>query len=154
MPEAGSERGGDETVLAFDFGLKRVGVAVGEARLGTGRALATIDHEANDARFAAIAKLIAEWQPARLVVGRPVSEDGSPHAMTARCERFAKQLAGRFRLPVNQVDERFSSLEAERALCARGQHDWRARKQGLDAEAARVILERWFAQATVPTETG
>ncbi|MBK6637426.1 MAG: Holliday junction resolvase RuvX [Rhodocyclaceae bacterium] len=145
MPEPGI----DQTVLAFDFGIKRVGVAVGESRLGSGRPLLTISHEANDARFAAIAKLIAEWRPGRLVVGRPLNDDGSAHDMTARCERFAQQLAGRFRLPVSLVDERFSSLAADDALRARGQTDWRARKQGLDAESARVILDCWFAQPTV-----
>lgn len=145
----------DETVLAFDFGIKRVGVAVGERRLGSGRPLATITQETNDARFAAIAQLIAKWQPQRLVVGRPLNDDGSSHDMTARCERFANQLSGRFRLPVALVDERFSSQEAEDVLRAGGQRDWRERKMHLDAEAARVILEHWFAQPTVsetPTE--
>ena len=86
------------------------------------RALTTIDAEANDARFAAVAALIAEWQPVCLVVGRPLNEDGTPHEMTARCERFATQLRGRFRLPVETVDERFSSTEAEASLRAALSH--------------------------------
>ena len=143
------------SVLAFDFGVKRIGVALGTllgaGRPGPARALTTIDAEANDARFAAIAALIAEWQPVRLLVGRPLNDNGTPHEMTARCERFAKQLRGRFRLPVDDVDERFSSTEADASLRQRGL-SWRERKAQVDAEAALVILQSWFethAQATV-----
>jgi putative Holliday junction resolvase len=139
MPEAGS-------VLAFDFGTKRIGVAIG-TQLGAGqlaaaRALTTITGEASDARFAAIAALIAEWQPVRLLVGRPLNDDGTPHDMTARCERFANQLHGRFRIPVEAVDERFSSLAAEETLRQRGL-SWQQRKAELDAEAALIILQSW-----------
>jgi putative Holliday junction resolvase len=134
-------------VLAFDFGIKRIGVAIGTqlegGRLGSARALTTIDGEANDARFAAVASLIGEWQPVRLMVGRPLNEDGTPHDMTARCERFANQLRGRFRLPVDEVDERFSSIEADASLRERGM-SWQERKSRIDAEAALVILQSWF----------
>ena len=134
-------------VLAFDFGLKRIGVAIGiqlgAGRPGSARALTTIDHEANEERFAAIATLIAEWQPVRLLVGRPLNEDGTPHEMTARCERFANQLRGRFRLPVEDVDERFSSTEADANLRERGL-SWQQRKTQVDAEAALIILQSWF----------
>jgi putative Holliday junction resolvase len=106
----------DATLLAFDFGLQRIGVAVGEVRLGQARALSCIASENNAARFAAIGQLIAEWQPARLLVGKPLNVDGAPHEMTARCTRFADQLRGRFQLPVEEVDERFSSVEADAAL--------------------------------------
>jgi putative Holliday junction resolvase len=133
----------DETVFAFDFGMKRIGVAVGELRLGQARALQTISAEANDARFNLIEKLIAEWRPDRLLVGQPLNEDGSPHEMTARCTRFANQLRGRFALPVEQVDERFTSLAAEDELRARGV-DWRKAKTLVDAEAARIILQSWM----------
>jgi putative holliday junction resolvase len=140
MPEAGS-------VLAFDFGEKRIGVAVGTlletGRSGSARALTTIGAEANDVRFAAIAALIAEWQPVRLLVGRPLSDDGTPHEMTARCERFANQLRGRFRLPVDAVDERFSSTAADAGLRQRGL-SWQERKKQVDAEAALIILQSWF----------
>jgi len=140
MPEAGS-------VLAFDFGVKRIGVALGTllgpARPGPARALTTIDTEANDARFAAIAALIAEWQPVCLLVGRPLNDDGTPHEMTARCERFANQLRGRFRLPVDEVDERFSSTTADASLRERGL-SWQERKAQVDAEAALIILQSWF----------
>lgn len=132
-----------ETVLAFDFGTRRIGVAVGESALGRARPLTTITGAANDARFDAIGKLIAEWQPRRLVVGLPLSMDGREHEMTARCRRFAHQLEGRFRLPVALVDERLSSLDAEARLAARGL-DWKARKMGLDAEAAATLLQDYF----------
>jgi putative Holliday junction resolvase len=140
MPET------EGSVLAFDFGLKRIGVAIG-IKVGAGgtaaRALTTVDSEVNDLRFAAIAALIAEWQPIRLLVGRPLNDDGTPHEMTARCERFAKQLRGRFRLPVEYVDERFSSAEADVALRQDGL-GWQQRKTRIDAEAARIILQSWF----------
>lgn len=146
-PEHGGLPLSDGSLLAFDFGQKRIGVAIG-TRLGAGRpgsarALTVIDTEANDARFAVIAGLIAEWQPMRLLVGRPLNEDGTPHDMTARCERFANQLRGRFRLPVDEVDERFSSTEADAALRERGL-SWRERKTQIDAEAALIILQSWF----------
>jgi putative Holliday junction resolvase len=133
----------DETLLAFDFGLKRIGVALGTTRLGQARALDCINTEANDTRFAAIGRLIGEWQPTRLLVGRPLNDDGTAHEMTARCERFAHQLRGRFQLPVEEIDERFSSVEAEAAL---RQHrlSWQERKTRIDAEAARIILQSWF----------
>lgn len=149
---------GSGSVLAFDFGVKRIGVAIGTllgaGRPASARALTTIDAEANDARFAAIGRLIDEWQPVRLLVGRPLNDDGSPHEMTARCERFANQLRGRYRLPVDDVDERFSSTEADAGLRERGL-SWQARKAKVDAEAALIILQSWFdthahGQATAP----
>ncbi|HLA35041.1 MAG TPA: Holliday junction resolvase RuvX [Rhodocyclaceae bacterium] len=134
----------DETLLAFDFGLRRIGVALGETRLGSARALSVIDAEANDRRFEAIRQLIAEWQPARLLVGRPLHEDGSAHEMTARCTRFANQLRGRFRLPVEEIDERYSSVAADSMLRER-RVSWQKRKTQIDAAAACIILESWFA---------
>jgi putative holliday junction resolvase len=132
------------TVLAFDFGTQRIGVAIGEGLLGQARALTTIDSPANDARFTAIARLIAEWQPARLVVGLPLALDGTEHEMTARSRRFAHQLEGRYRLPVELVDERLTSVEAERGL--KPGRD-KAAKARIDAEAARIILQDWFEHA-------
>lgn len=132
--------------LAFDFGTQRIGVAVGELMLRSARPLTTIAAEANDVRFAAIAKLIAEWQPRALVVGLPLSLDGQETEMTARCRRFAHQLEGRYRLPVSLVDERLSSASADEHLQQSGQ-GWRARKTALDAEAAAIILQSYFEQA-------
>lgn len=142
----------DETLLAFDFGRQRIGVAIGEVRLGKARALSCIASENNAARFAAIGKLIAEWRPARLLMGRPLNVDGTPHEMTARCARFADQLRGRFQLPVDEIDERFSSVEADAALrdfsanapSRQRRLSWQERKAQVDAEAARVILQSWL----------
>jgi putative holliday junction resolvase len=133
MPERAAR-----TVLAFDFGLKRIGVAVGEPALGTSHPLGAVPGE-GDAAFIAIEKLLAEWQPAQLVVGVPVSADGAAHDMTRRAERFARRLEGRYRLPVARVDERFTSVEAESRL--RGT---RASKEQIDAVAAQLILEQFF----------
>ena len=134
-----------ETVLAFDFGEKRIGVAVGESLIGSARALTTINEAASDVRFSAIERLIAQWQPARLVVGLPRNDDGSEHALGARCRRFANQLHGRFGLPVTMVDESYSSLEADAALKQDGTH-WQARKAVLDAHAAQVILQSYLVE--------
>lgn len=134
-----------ETVLAFDFGEKRVGVAVGEALVGHARALATIRGVSDGVRFSTIGRLIAQWQPGRLVVGLPRNDDGSEHVLSARCRRFANQLHGRFGLPVTLVDERFTSLEADDRLRQNGAN-WRARKAALDAHAAQVILESYFLE--------
>ena len=128
------------TVLGFDFGLARIGVAVGETETGHAHPLAVIADEANAARFAAIEKLLAEWKPVSLVVGLPVHLDGSEHAMTVRCRRFANQLHGRYGLPVALVDERLSSAEA-------GLHGWRKQKPRLDSAAAQIILLQYFESA-------
>lgn len=133
----------DGTILGFDFGTQRIGVAVGETMLRTARPLTTISAEANAARFEAIQRLIAEWQPTRLVVGLPLALDGSEHEMTARCRRFANQLNGRFKLPVDFADERMSSVQAEARLRAAGR-DLRRDKKAIDAEAAAIILQSYF----------
>ena len=130
-----------ETVMAFDFGEQRIGVAIGETLLGQARALATVAESANDRRFAAIGKLIGEWQPQRLVVGLPRHVDDAEHEFAARCERFARQLEGRYRLPVELADERYSSALAEAAIGAK-----RKNKARLDAEAAAIILQAWLDQ--------
>ena len=141
MPEPGDRLPG--TVLAFDFGEKRIGVAVGERELAQAHPLTTIRSEANAARFAVIAALIAEWQPVSLVVGLPLALDGTPHAMTARCTRFANQLRGRFGLPVDYAEERLSSVEAEERLRESG-HDARSARAHVDALAAQLILQGYF----------
>jgi putative Holliday junction resolvase len=131
---------GHATVLAFDFGARRVGVAVGNTITRAAQPLATIDEPAQAARFSAIAALIRAWRPERLVVGVPVHADGSPHAMTARARRFARQLGGRFALPVAEVDERHTSEIARAALAGRG----RAARAERDALAAQIILQAWL----------
>jgi putative holliday junction resolvase len=136
------------TLLAFDFGLARVGVAVGELETGRANPLTTITTESGAIRFASIEKLLNEWQPVALIVGIPVHLDGSPHDMTLRCRRFANQLRGRFRLPVAEWDERLSSAEADESLKAAGQSHWRARKNVIDAVAAQLILQHFLDDLT------
>ena len=135
----------DGTVLAFDFGAKRIGVAVGETALAQAHPLTVIHAQANDERFGAIGALIAEWHPVLLVVGLPahVGNIDTPHTMAARCRRFANQLHGRFGLPVDFADERLTSLDAEARLRETG-HDARSAKAHLDAVAAQLILQTYF----------
>ena len=133
----------DATVLAFDFGTRKIGVAVGNTVVRVAHPLTTIEGEANAVRFAAIDALVAEWAPGALVVGRPLDGDGTEHEMTARAERFARQLESRFRLPVARVDERFTSRAAATALGEAGVRG-RARTAALDEVAAQLILQSWF----------
>ncbi|SDG77381.1 Holliday junction resolvase RuvX [Propionivibrio dicarboxylicus] len=147
MPETGAPARG--TVLAFDFGEKRIGIAIGEFELRQAHPLTTIRSEINAERFAAIGALIQEWTPIRLVVGLPVALDGTPHAMTARCTRFANQLRGRFNLPVDYAEERYSSLEAEERLRESG-HDARSAKAHVDTLAAQIILQGYFEHLPSP----
>lgn len=131
------------TVLGFDFGLARIGVAVGELETRQAQALRVIQGEAGAQRFGAIAELLQEWRPVALVVGLPVSLQGEETAMTARCRRFANQLNGRFGLPVSLVDERLSSVEADEML-RELKLDWRARREHVDALAAQRILQSYL----------
>jgi putative Holliday junction resolvase len=126
------------TFLSFDFGTRRVGVAGGNSVTGTATPLATLDVQ-GDARFEAIGRLVAEWQPDALVVGVPRHPDGAPHDNTRRAERFARQLAGRFRRPVHEVDERYTTTEA-RSLGA----------ADADAAAATLILEQFLRKSPLP----
>jgi putative Holliday junction resolvase len=128
MPERAAAR----TILAFDFGLKRIGVAVGEPELGTAHPLPAVQG------FSQIEKLVAEWRPARFVVGLPVAEQGA-HPLARRVERFARQLEGRYRRPVTRVDERYSSVEAESRL-----KGMRVKKTAIDSVAAQLLLEQYF----------
>lgn len=131
-------------MLAFDFGLKRIGVAVGEWETRTTHPLETIAEEANERRFACIAGLVGEWRPVELVVGLPLTLEGEEHELTRRCRRFARQLAGRFALPVSLVDERLSSVEADWRLDEAGVYGER-RRQAVDSVAAQRILDDYFA---------
>ena len=141
MPEAPVRQAG--TILAFDFGVKRIGVAVGEWPLAQAHPLTTIHGEANAVRFAAIEALLKEWRPVSLVVGLPLALDGSAHEMTARSTRFANQLRGRFGLPVDYAEERLSSVEAEGRLRAGG-HNAKGAREHVDALAAQIILQCFF----------
>ena len=141
MPDPVPARHG--TVLAFDFGEKRIGVAVGEWALRQAHPLTVIRGEANAERFAAIEALLKEWRPVSLVVGLPVALDGSAHEMTARSTRFANQLRGRFGLPVETAEERLTSVEAEERLREAG-FNARGARDHLDAMAAQIILQCHF----------
>ena len=134
-------------LLAFDFGEKRIGVATGNTLTGAAQPLGTVAETTTDGRFARIGALIREWQPARLVVGRPLHPDGAAHEGTARAERFARQLEGRFGLPVSLVDERYSSVAAQARLRAQGRGARGRAAQGDDAMAAAIILEQYLSEA-------
>lgn len=131
------------TVLAFDFGEKRIGVATGETLLGNAHPLTVIHAESNDERFAAIGKLVDEWRPVQLVVGLPTHADGTPHEMTRLATKFAERLQRRFKLPVGFADERLTSLDAETRLRETGRNS-KSAKPLLDAVAAQLILQTWF----------
>jgi len=129
------------TVLAFDYGAKRIGVAVGETATGIAHPLVTLANR--DATLDEIAALIAEWRPALLLVGLPTHADGTAHAMTARARRFASRLHARFALPVALADERFTTREATSAL--RDASDSASvRKGARDAVAAQVLLQAYL----------
>jgi len=131
------------TLLAFDFGTKRIGIAIGNTLTGSARPLATVNDEKNDVRFARIGELIAEWQPVALVVGLPCNDDGTPHEMTALSRRFANRLKGRFNLPTLLVDERYTSAAASSVLDGEGIHG-RKQKTLIDQYAAQQILQAYF----------
>lgn len=133
----------DGTVLAFDFGEKRIGVATGETLLGSAHPLTVIHAESNDDRMAAVGRLIDEWQPVQLVVGLPTHADGTPHEMTRLATKFGERLQRRFHLPVAYADERLTSVDAEARLRETGRNS-RTAKPLLDAVAAQLILQTWF----------
>ncbi|HEX8741321.1 MAG TPA: Holliday junction resolvase RuvX [Casimicrobiaceae bacterium] len=136
-------RGADATLLAFDFGTRRIGVAVGNTLTRVAHPLATVDAATAEARQAAIAALIREWQPARLIVGLPLHADGRPHAMTGRARAFAASLEKSFGIPMTLVDERHTSEVARAELAAAGRGG-RAGRAARDEAAAQIILQAWL----------
>lgn len=133
-----------ECVIAFDYGTRFIGVAVGQSITGTAAPLAALPAKDGTPDWDSIAALIAEWQPQRLLVGLPLNMDGTPSEMSQRAQKFANRLHGRFGLPVDTWDERLSSFEARGEMLARdrGNRDFRGR--GVDSLSARLILEGWF----------
>ncbi len=129
------------TLLGFDYGLKRIGVAVGQELTGTASALLTV--RANDGKpdWNAISKLIEQWQPDEVVVGLPLNMDGSFHELSYRAQRFGNQLHGRYNLPAHFMDERLSSLDAERELQGKSR---KVQAADIDKVAAKIILESWL----------
>lgn len=136
------------TVLAFDFGEARIGVAQGDAELGLSHPLSTVSGKSNEEKFALIESLVKEWQPAYFVVGLPFHSDGTEHEITRLSRKFGRRLHGRFRLPVYWVDERMSSLYAE-SLLAEAQVFGRKQKSVLDQVAAQAILQGFFEGGAV-----
>ena len=134
---------GLSTILAFDFGERFVGVAVGNDETRSAHPLTTIESRSEPDRFSQIQRLIEEWRPGRLVVGEPVSMDGSRHAISGRADRFARQLGGRFGLPVHRTDERLTSIEARGELSKMGRGG-KSDKMLLHPIAACLILEAYF----------
>lgn len=133
------------TIIAFDFGLKRIGVAVGQTLTGSASALAVVPFT-NKPDWQAITNILAEWKPAAIVVGLPLAEDGGDTDMSKRARRFGRQLEGRFGTPVLFEDERLTSFSAEqRFIDARAGSGMRRKDAALkDAIAAQIILESWF----------
>ena len=125
------------TVMAFDYGTRRVGVAVGNSVTGLGQALKTIAAPNSDSLFKEVETLLKEWQPERLVVGKPLHPDGAEYEMTSKAVRFGNQLHGRFQLEVEWVDERYSSavLEGDAQM-----------QDNLDAHSAALLLEQYFSE--------
>lgn len=124
-----------ETLLAFDYGLKKIGVAIGNTLTRQARPLELLRPVTREQRFQAISALLAHWQPDRLVVGLPLTTDGGEQYASLRCRRFANQLHGRYGLPVELVDERGSSVEAQAVLGSNAADD---------AVAAAIILQRYL----------
>jgi len=124
-----------QTVFGFDFGIKRIGVAMGNTMIGMASPLAVIKSIDNASRFAEIKALTDKWGPTKFIVGLPLHPDGAEHEMTARCRRFANQLHGRFNIPVELVDERYSSAVLSQK-----------RGEVIDDRAAAVILQQYFDQ--------
>lgn len=127
----------NQTLLCFDCGKKRIGTAVGQTVTATATELEIINTKNNKPDWENISRLIKEWSPDRLVVGKPLQLDGARQEMTELAERFSRQLEGRFHIPVDLVEEQLSSYEARREL--KSTYD-------LDAVAARLILETWLSE--------
>ncbi len=134
------------SVLGFDFGLKRIGVAVGDLEIGLAHPLETIHGEGNAERFTRIAELIAQWHPVLAVVGIPGHDDGREHVLAADCQRFARRLHGRFGMRVLGMDERYSSTAASQSLNENGVRG-RRQKLMLDQVAAQHILQQYFDES-------
>jgi putative Holliday junction resolvase len=140
-------------LLAFDVGARRIGVAVGNTLSRSARAIAMVAATDQGPDWSAVAALVREWRPDRLIVGEPLTLDGEAQLATHLARRFAREAGERFALPVDLVDERSSSREADRRF-AESRRNGQARRRdarALDAVAAQVILERWFGEPSLPS---
>lgn len=131
--------------MGFDFGMRRIGIAVGESVTGSARPLKTLPARDGQPDWNAVEILIRDWRPVGLVVGVPRHADGTVAEVTAPAERFARRLHGRYRLPVHTVDEQLSSHAGEQMLNSRGRRG-SFHKEEIDRAAAAVILETWLAE--------
>ena len=138
MPETTSRR-----VMAFDFGTRRIGVAVGQELLGSGQPVALVPARDGIPDWQQIESLLEEWRPDLVVVGLPLNMDDTENDMCARARKFGKRLHGRYHVPVEMVDERLTSFEAKGdVMAAGGNRDFG--RHGVDDRAAVLILETWF----------
>ena len=150
MPDTpDSGRAAPETIIAFDFGLRRIGVAVGQSVTASANPLGVVANGDNGPDFEVIARLIREWQPSRLIVGMPLHADGQPGEMQAHVEDFVREL-WRYQLDVDTIDERYTSLEAEEALKQARASGARGRitREMIDSAAAVFIAERFLKDRT------
>lgn len=138
------------TVLGFDFGGRRIGVAVGQLELGLAHPLATVSNANAEECFGSIAQLIGEWRPVLLVVGLPTHADGTEHELTRRSRRFSRRLEGRFGIKTMLVDERYTSVDASAAL-REGGLKGKKQKPVLDQIAAQLILQTYFDRRDATT---
>jgi putative Holliday junction resolvase len=147
MPEQGPSPNSVSIILAIDFGLKRIGLASGDTLTRSAHPLHTFTNGPGGPDWAALQRVLTDLRPARIAVGEPYNADGSESPLTAVARRFAAELAQRSSLPVDLVDERWSSQDAEerlRAARASGARTRKVAREDVDAAAAAVILERWF----------
>ena len=131
-----------QTVIGFDFGERRIGVATGQTITASATPLTTLSAVNQKPDWLQIEKIINEWQPQALIVGLPVYLDGSDSEMTKKAQRFSRQLEGRFNLPVHLINETLTSFEAEQHLSKKNQHN----KQEIDKIAAAIIVQSWLEQ--------
>ncbi|WP_288650663.1 Holliday junction resolvase RuvX [Pseudomonas sp. UBA5568] len=135
-------------LLGFDYGTKQIGVAVGQAVTGQARELCTLRAQNGVPDWAQVERLVAEWKPDAIVVGLPLNMDGTPSDMSARAEKFARRLNGRFNLPVHTHDERLTTFEAKGERMARGGQRGTYRDNPVDAIAAALLLQGWLEANT------
>lgn len=135
-------------LLGFDYGTKQIGVAVGQAVTGQARELCTLRAQNGVPDWAQVERLIAEWKPDAIVVGLPLNMDGTSSDMSARAEKFARRLNGRFNLPVHTHDERLTTFEAKGERMARGGQRGTYRDNPVDAIAAALLLQSWLEANT------
>ena len=134
-----------KTILAFDFGLRQIGVAVGNAVLGTSQPLPILSAKDGQPQWEQVAAILEEWQPDTVLVGDPLNMDGTVSELSQRARKFGNRVSGRFGLPVSMVDERLSSFAAKQQLREQG-HAGNYKDQPADSVAAELILQTWLSE--------